>query len=135
MLEEGAPPTGLAMADSMMIRYNEVQRLFFRYAPLGRETRSANLISAKLKPKSKPSQRAMIQVRGKPATFIDITKVRLGHYPAMSLQLARSKALVAIGSPFEASHAPTFPEARDQENGHRARNLKTRGCSIAIAIG
>lgn len=42
------------------------------------------------------------------------TKVRLGHYPALSLVEARKNALVTIGSPLELSHAPTFPEARNQ---------------------
>src|ERR1700730_5543924 len=42
------------------------------------------------------------------------TKIRLGHYPAMSLQLARSKALVVIGSPLEVPQCPIFPEAREQ---------------------
>src|SRR5687767_5860464 len=39
------------------------------------------------------------------------TKVRLGHYPALSLADARRKALVALGSSLDTSTAPTFPEA------------------------
>ena len=39
------------------------------------------------------------------------TKVTLGHYPSLSLQEARRKALVALGSPYEPIAAPTFPEA------------------------
>ncbi len=42
------------------------------------------------------------------------TKVRLGHYPDLSLADARKKALVALGSRLEHSHAPTFPDARQQ---------------------
>jgi integrase len=40
------------------------------------------------------------------------TKVGLGHYPALSLAEARRKALIALGSPYQPSTAPTFPEAR-----------------------
>jgi integrase len=40
------------------------------------------------------------------------TKLRIGHYPALSLSDARKKALVALGSPLGDSHAPAFPEAR-----------------------
>lgn len=40
------------------------------------------------------------------------TKVRIGHYPALSLADARRKALVVLGSPLQPSDAPTFPEAR-----------------------
>ena len=39
-------------------------------------------------------------------------KVTIGHYPALSLQEARIKALVALGSPYAPSQAPTFIEAR-----------------------
>ncbi len=35
----------------------------------------------------------------------------LGHYPALSLQDARKKALVALGSPLAPQDAPTYPEA------------------------
>ena len=42
------------------------------------------------------------------------TKVRLGHYPALSLADARKRALVALGSPLDNFHAPTFSEARQQ---------------------
>ncbi len=42
------------------------------------------------------------------------TKVRLGHYPALSLADARKKALVALGSALATTHTPTFPEARQQ---------------------
>jgi integrase len=41
------------------------------------------------------------------------TKVRLGQYPHTSLQDARRKALVALGTPFQRSTAPNFPEALD----------------------
>lgn len=40
-------------------------------------------------------------------------KVTIGHYPAISLQDARKKALVALGSPYAPSTAPSFPEGRD----------------------
>jgi len=40
-------------------------------------------------------------------------KVTIGHYPALSLQEARRKALVALGSPYAPSQAPTFLEARE----------------------
>lgn len=40
------------------------------------------------------------------------TKVRLGHYPALSLADARKKALVTLGSPYEAQTFPAFQEAR-----------------------
>ena len=39
------------------------------------------------------------------------TKVRLGHYPAMSLQDARRKALVTLGSPMQERPQISFPEA------------------------
>ena len=39
------------------------------------------------------------------------TKVRLGHYPALSLSEARKRALVALGSPLEPREAPSFPDA------------------------
>jgi integrase len=43
------------------------------------------------------------------------TKLRIGHYPDLSLADARKKALVAIGSPLQdRAIAPTFPEARIQ---------------------
>jgi integrase len=41
-------------------------------------------------------------------------KKKLGVYPDLSLQAARRVALVAIGSPYLPSTAPTFPEALDQ---------------------
>ncbi len=41
------------------------------------------------------------------------TKVRLGHYPQLSLHDARRRALVALGSPFEAQTTLTFAEALD----------------------
>jgi len=43
------------------------------------------------------------------------TKIRLGHYPTMTLQEARKRALVALGSPMEGEKRPTipFPEALD----------------------
>jgi integrase len=39
-------------------------------------------------------------------------KVRLGHYPDLSLADARKRALVALGSPLALPSAPPFPEAR-----------------------
>ncbi len=43
------------------------------------------------------------------------TKVRIGHYPAMSLADARKRALVVIGTPMQdRTKAPTFPEAREK---------------------
>src|SRR5258708_4931547 len=39
------------------------------------------------------------------------TKIRLGHYPTLSLSDARKKAQVAIGSSYQPSTAPTFNEA------------------------
>lgn len=43
------------------------------------------------------------------------TKVRLGHYPDLSLAEARKKALVAIGTPLGVRmKVPSFPEARQQ---------------------
>lgn len=39
------------------------------------------------------------------------TKVKIGHYPALSLQDARKKAFLALGSRYVASEAPTFPDA------------------------
>ena len=39
-------------------------------------------------------------------------KATIGHYPALSLQDARRKALVALGSPYAPSDAPTFPDVR-----------------------
>lgn len=42
------------------------------------------------------------------------TKVRIGHYPDLSLSDARKKALVAIGSPLAPPSAPGFTDARDE---------------------
>jgi integrase len=42
------------------------------------------------------------------------TRIRLGHYPAMSLAAARRAALHALGNPLQASAAPTFHEARSE---------------------
>lgn len=43
------------------------------------------------------------------------TKVRIGHFPQMSLAEARKKALVAIGIPMESqAKTLTFPEAREK---------------------
>jgi integrase len=59
------------------------------------------------------------------------TKLRIGHYPDMSLADARKRALVAIGTPMEVRvKAPSFPEARqlylDQGNWRpRSRYLLT----------
>ena len=42
------------------------------------------------------------------------TKLRLGHYPALSLSEARRKALYALGSPLHPSSAPLFTDARSE---------------------
>lgn len=42
------------------------------------------------------------------------TKVRLGHFPELSLSEARRRAMVALGSPYRPSGAPPFPQALDQ---------------------
>lgn len=42
------------------------------------------------------------------------TKVKLGYYPTLSLKGARSKALVALGTPHTPSAAPPFDEALEQ---------------------
>ena len=42
------------------------------------------------------------------------TKVRLGHYPDLSLAEARRRALVAIGSPYHPHTAPAFPDALNE---------------------
>jgi len=41
------------------------------------------------------------------------TKVRLGHYPAMSLAEARKRALVSLGSPMQEKPSISFPDAID----------------------
>jgi integrase len=41
-------------------------------------------------------------------------KVRLGHYPALSLADARKRAMVALGTPYQPSVAPSFIDAREQ---------------------
>ena len=53
------------------------------------------------------SRKTWIVLKGK-----NRDKVTIGHYPALSLQEARIKALVALGSPYAPSQAPTFIEAR-----------------------
>lgn len=42
------------------------------------------------------------------------TKVRLGHYPALSLADARRKALITLGSPLHRTTGPRFEAARDE---------------------
>ena len=42
------------------------------------------------------------------------TKVKLGHYPVLSLADARRKALIALGTPHQPIEAPTFSEALQQ---------------------
>jgi hypothetical protein len=54
------------------------------------------------------------------------TKVRLGHYPDLSLADARKKALVALGSPLEPTSALAFPEARQQYLSQGKWKPKTR---------
>jgi integrase len=41
-------------------------------------------------------------------------KVRLGHYPALSLADARKRAMIALGTPYQPSIAPSFIDAREQ---------------------
>jgi integrase len=54
------------------------------------------------------------------------TKVRLGHYPALSLAQARRKALVAIGSPYEPNLSPSFPDTRTEFLEQHASRLRPR---------
>jgi integrase len=60
------------------------------------------------------------------------TKLRIGHYPDLSLADARRRAMVAIGTPMESrAKAPSFPDARqlylDQGNWRaRSRHQVTR---------
>jgi integrase len=54
------------------------------------------------------------------------TKVRIGHYPGLSLSEARRKALVALGSPLQSIKAPTFPQARDEFLDVHGAHLKPR---------
>jgi hypothetical protein len=54
------------------------------------------------------------------------TKLRLGHYPALSLAEARRKALVALGSPYHRPTAPTFPEALDEFLERHGSTLRPR---------
>lgn len=42
------------------------------------------------------------------------TKVRLGHYPELSLKDARQRAQVALGTPLAQKTYPTFPEAIEE---------------------
>ena len=44
---------------------------------------------------------------------VNRTKVRIGYYPAVSLQEARKKAMVTLGSPYQSATAPAFPDMRD----------------------
>ncbi len=54
------------------------------------------------------------------------TKVRLGHYPDLSLADARKRALVALGSPLGPPSAPSFVEARQQYLSQGKWKPKTR---------
>lgn len=54
------------------------------------------------------------------------TKVRLGHFPDMSLAIARKKALVALGSTLEVSECPSFPDARAEYLAQGKWRPKTR---------
>jgi integrase len=54
------------------------------------------------------------------------TKVRIGHYPALSLADARRKAMVALGSPLQSLKAPTFLEAREEFLDMHGPTLKPR---------
>jgi integrase len=40
------------------------------------------------------------------------TKVRLGHYPSLTLAEARKRALIALATPFQSATSPAFLEAR-----------------------
>jgi integrase len=53
-------------------------------------------------------------------------KVRLGHYPALSLAEARRHALVALGTPFQPSLAPAFSDARTMFLEEHASKLRPR---------
>jgi integrase len=55
------------------------------------------------------SRRTWIVLQGQKSA-----KVRLGHYPALSLADARKRAMVALGTPYQPSVAPSFIEAREQ---------------------
>ncbi|AVT83691.1 tyrosine-type recombinase/integrase [Rhodopseudomonas palustris] len=54
------------------------------------------------------------------------TKVRLGHYPSLSLSEARKKALVVLGSPFAPSVAPGFQTLRETFLSAKERELRPR---------
>jgi hypothetical protein len=54
------------------------------------------------------------------------TKVRLGHYPALSLQDARRKALVTLGSPFQPPAAATFTSVREEFLEKHGATLRPR---------
>src|SRR5262245_5300886 len=41
-------------------------------------------------------------------------RVRLGHYPTLSLSEARRRALLALGSPHHPAPSPAFPVALDE---------------------
>jgi hypothetical protein len=56
-------------------------------------------------------------------------KITLGHYPSISLQDARKKAIIALGSPYAPSHAPSFVEAR-QKNYLDAQISRLRPSSL-----
>jgi len=53
-------------------------------------------------------------------------RVRIGHYPDLSLADARRRAMVSLGSPFNPSHAPNFPEALDAFLEGRKKVLRPR---------
>jgi integrase len=55
------------------------------------------------------SRRTWIVLQGQKSA-----KVRLGHYPALSLADPRKRAMVALGTPYQPSVAPSFIEAREQ---------------------
>jgi len=54
------------------------------------------------------------------------TKVRIGHYPALSLQDARRKALVTLGSPFQPPDAAAFTSVREEFLEKHGATLRPR---------
>jgi integrase len=56
------------------------------------------------------------------------TKVRIGHYPQMPLAEARRRALIALGTAFDPSNAPTFSEALEAFLAVKETQLKPRSC-------
>ena len=57
-------------------------------------------------------------------------RVRIGHYPALSLADARRRAMISLGSPLNPSHAPTFPEALETFLEGRKKVLYTKSLKV-----